>query len=247
MTLFARYGDDAAEAMLKHKGIAAPLIERYRAPAATMLRNLDPRNGRRLSMLMDEGFLTRTGKADELLAVCGQYGDRAADFIWRNKGALLVGTALAAFLQDPDPFLDGTRDLASLTVAPVAQAAKEVAIEIRPPNQLDRSLADDRGDSCPADRPAGPAPGSGAGRPPGVSSDSPTTCPSRDMGRAITSAIAYPESVGHWGEGVVSWHIEAWSWSTAIACSHRWRRWPSITSGTHWQRPAFRSPAWICA
>ena len=129
MTLFVRYGDDAAEAMLKHKGIAAPLIERYRAPAATMLRNLDPRNGRRLNMLMDEGFLTRTGKADELLAICGQYGDRAADFIWRNKGALLVGTALAAFLQDPDPFLDGTRDLASLTVAPVAQAAKDVAVE----------------------------------------------------------------------------------------------------------------------
>jgi len=35
------------------------------------------------------------------------YGDEAADLIWRNKSALLVGTALTAVLADPKPFIHG--------------------------------------------------------------------------------------------------------------------------------------------
>jgi hypothetical protein len=46
------------------------------------------------------------------------------DFIWRHKGALTVATVLSAFLADPGPFFDGTRDLVGLgaqaTVGPVA-------------------------------------------------------------------------------------------------------------------------------
>lgn len=41
-------------------------------------------------------------------------GDHAADFIWRNKGVLASGAALTAFLANPEPFLNGKRDLAQV-------------------------------------------------------------------------------------------------------------------------------------
>jgi hypothetical protein len=42
---------------------------------------------------------------------------------------LAVGAALTAFLNDPQPFIEGTRDLAGLVAQPVAEAAKETARE----------------------------------------------------------------------------------------------------------------------
>lgn len=129
MSLFAKYGDDAAEALIRHKGLAAPLIEKLEAPAARALNALDGQNARRLAMLADEGTLTKLGQTDGLLGVIEKFGNRAADFIWRNKGTLAVGAALAAFLQDPQPFIDGTRDLATIAGQPVADAVKETARE----------------------------------------------------------------------------------------------------------------------
>jgi hypothetical protein len=61
------------------------------------------------------------------LDVIGRYGDRSMNFIWKNKGALAVTAGLAAFIADPQPFLDGTRDLASVVgenlVKPVVDRA----------------------------------------------------------------------------------------------------------------------------
>jgi len=129
MTLFARYGDDAAEAMLRHKGLATPLIEQFQTPAARALNILDGQNARRIAMMTEEGTLKRIGKTDALLSIIEKYGNRAADFIWRNKGTLAVGAALTAFLNDPQPFIEGTRDLAGMVAQPVAEAAKETARE----------------------------------------------------------------------------------------------------------------------
>ena len=129
MSLFARYGDEAAEAMIRHKGLAAPLIEKFREPAFRALNALDGQNARRLAMLADEGTLAKIGQADKLMGVIEKYGNRAADFIWRNKGTLAVGAALTAFLKDPQPFIDGTRDLATVAGQPVADAVKETARE----------------------------------------------------------------------------------------------------------------------
>jgi hypothetical protein len=42
------------------------------------------------------------------------------DFVWRNKLTLAGGTALAAFVANPEPFLDGTRQLVENTVESVA-------------------------------------------------------------------------------------------------------------------------------
>ena len=128
LALCARYGDDAAAALLKHGEIAAPLIESLGKPATTALAALSTRNGRRLAILADEGALQQIGRSDELLAVVGKFGDRAMDFIWRNKGALATGAALTAFLANPQPFIDGTLDLTKAVSEKVIQpVATQVA------------------------------------------------------------------------------------------------------------------------
>ena len=129
MALLARYGDEAAEAMIRHKGVATSLIEQFHEPAAKALSALDGQNARRLAMLADEGTLAKVGRTDTLMAVIEKHGNRAADFIWRNKGSLTVAAALTAFLNDPQPFIDGTRDLASVAAQPLADAVKETARE----------------------------------------------------------------------------------------------------------------------
>lgn len=121
LAIFVQHGDDAAEAMIKHKDIVLPLLERYNTPAAQAFKAIDGQGARRLAMMQDAGELTKIGRTDELLTTVARHGDRAADFIWRNKGALAVATALTAFLADPKPFLDGSRDLAQV----VGDVAKE--------------------------------------------------------------------------------------------------------------------------
>lgn len=123
LALVARYGDDAAEALLKQGEIAEPLIKEYGPNAAKALKTVSEQNGRRLAIMAEEGELKKFMLQPQLFDTIGKYGDRAADFVWKNKGALAVGTALAAFLADPEPFLDGTRDIAEI-------AAKSVVLPV---------------------------------------------------------------------------------------------------------------------
>jgi hypothetical protein len=62
-------------------------------------------------MLSDGGVLTATPRSPELLSVIGHYGDAAAEFIWRNKGALTVATVLGSFLADPEAYISGAKNL----------------------------------------------------------------------------------------------------------------------------------------
>ena len=126
LAIFVKHGDEAAEAMIKHPGIAEPVIEKFGQPAARAIRSVSSQNARRIAMMADDGSLAATGKADELLEVIGKYGDKAADFIWKHKGALAVATVATAFLADPQPFIDGARDIADVAVRPIDSAAKEV-------------------------------------------------------------------------------------------------------------------------
>lgn len=112
LRLVAQLGDDAAEVLIKHPGIAEPLVEKFGVTATQALRQINPQNGRRLAMLLDDGSLTALSRSSDLLEVVGRFGDRAADFIWRNKGALTVSAALGAFLANPQAFLDGTARIA---------------------------------------------------------------------------------------------------------------------------------------
>lgn len=134
MAIFLKHGDEAAEAMIRQRAVAEPLIRSFGRPAAVALRTISTRNGRRLAMMADEGTLDRIGRTPEVLDVVGKYGDRAMDFIWRNKGSLAVATALAAFLADPEPFLAGTAEIARVAaenaVKPLAEVPKEVARQV---------------------------------------------------------------------------------------------------------------------
>lgn len=105
--LFARLGDDAADAMIRHRGIADNLLASYGSPMVRALVNVGPQNGRRLAMMADDGSLQALARRDDLLETIARYGDRAADFIWRNKGALALGAIATAFIAQPEAFLDG--------------------------------------------------------------------------------------------------------------------------------------------
>lgn len=129
LAIFVKYGDDAAEAMMKQGEIAEPLLETFGKPAASALKAIDPQNGRRLAMMANEGELARIGKTDEVLGVVGKYGDRAMDFIWKNKGSLTVAAALTAFLANPEPFLDGTKDFVKYIGEPLAAVPGQIATE----------------------------------------------------------------------------------------------------------------------
>jgi hypothetical protein len=113
MKLMSQYGDDAAEVLIKHKGLAEPVLEKLGAPAVNALGAIGPRGGRRLAMMAEGGELAALGKTPELMQVITRQGDAAMDFIWRNKGPLAVGTTLTAFLANPESFIDGTNQLAS--------------------------------------------------------------------------------------------------------------------------------------
>jgi hypothetical protein len=125
MKLLSRYGDDAAEALVKHKGLAEPVIERFGGPAVEAFRAVGPQGGRRLAMMAEGGELAAMGRTPELMGVIARFGDPAMDFIWRNKGALAVGTTLTAFLARPEAFIEGTNRLADTVaenaVRPVVQ------------------------------------------------------------------------------------------------------------------------------
>ena len=122
MKQFLRYGDEAAAVLVKHPGVAEPLVERGGAQAVKALGAVTPRNGRRLAMLLD-GDLAQAGRHAELLEVVGRRGDAAADFLWRNKGVLAGGAALTTFLANPEPFLNGTRDIAKVAGDTVVKPA----------------------------------------------------------------------------------------------------------------------------
>lgn len=125
LAMFARYGDDVEQALLRHPAMAEELIEKFGAPAGRALKGLKGRQARRLVDLSRSGELARIGRTEELLEVVGRFGDRGCDFIWRNKGALATATVLAAFLADPQPFIEGGRDLSEVVAKHLAQPAIE--------------------------------------------------------------------------------------------------------------------------
>jgi hypothetical protein len=133
MALLTRYGDDVAEVLIKHKGIAEPVLETLGEPAVKAMAAVSPQGGRRLAMLTQGGGLAAIGRTPELLGVVARHGDAAMEFIWRHKAVLAGGAALAAFLANPEPFLDGTNRLvgtvAENAVKPTVIAAGNVVQE----------------------------------------------------------------------------------------------------------------------
>jgi hypothetical protein len=117
LAIFIKHGDTAANALLKHPGIADTLIESAGPEAAGALVNLSRQSAQRLSIAAADGMLSRPQQGTQLLTVLAQYGDAAMDFVWRNKGPLAATAVMASFLADPKPYIDGVKEL---VVDPIA-------------------------------------------------------------------------------------------------------------------------------
>lgn len=123
LAIFIKHGDSAADALLKHPGIADSLIGRYGDEAVGALNTVSRQNAQRLSMVVDDGLLAATPRSSELLRVIRQYGDEAMDFIWKNKGPLAIAAVLGTFLADPQAYISGAKELVvSPVVEPIARS-----------------------------------------------------------------------------------------------------------------------------
>ncbi len=111
LALFLKHGDSAASALLRHPGIAEDVITKFGPRSAEALMRLSQREAQRLGIMTAEGSLERMGRTEEVFALITRLGDRAMEFIWRNKGALAVGSTLALFLSKPEVFIDGVQKL----------------------------------------------------------------------------------------------------------------------------------------
>ena len=124
----ARFGDNAATALMKHGSVGENLIEHFGKEGIEALARVTPQNGRRLAMLAGDGTLK-----PELTSVVSRFGDQACDFIWRNKAALTLGATLTAFVSSPEEFLNGTQKLAVVvtdsTIKPIVAIPGAVATE----------------------------------------------------------------------------------------------------------------------
>lgn len=136
MQLVLRHGEEAAAALVKSRGVALPAVESLGKPVIRAFGAIgSPQNSRRLAMMAaDGGELARIGRTPELLTVIEKYGDKAMQFIWTHKGALAVAATLTAFLAEPEPFLNGAKDITQTVVKPLADvpaiAAQEGAAEV---------------------------------------------------------------------------------------------------------------------
>ncbi len=126
LRLASEFGDEAARALIKHPGIAERLIAKQGERAARALVKLNRQQARRLAMMERSGELGRIGRTAELLDVIGRYGNRAMDFIWRHKKSLAVAAVLATFLKDPEPYINGVKDLAGQAIEGGTKVATEV-------------------------------------------------------------------------------------------------------------------------
>lgn len=105
------FGTKAAKESSKKtaSGLAKPAVRRTEPVFCTATKN----HGR---SLLQRNEIT----SPELLDVVEKHGDRAADFIWRNKAALTTTAVLATFVADPEPFLRGTASLADIATNNIA-------------------------------------------------------------------------------------------------------------------------------
>ena len=116
----ARYGDGAVELMIRHPGVGRDLLAQF--GSQVLRRPLSTESVVALNRLAEP--IRASGRSAEILGVVEKFGDRACDFLWRNKGTIFLTAVLATFLNDPQPYLDGVKQL---VVQPATQVAQDAA------------------------------------------------------------------------------------------------------------------------
>jgi hypothetical protein len=120
LNLVKSLGDDAAETFVKHGMPAESLLTVGGVAASKAANRLSSRHGRQLIMLANEESTKQLLRSEALMGTIAKLGDKGMDFVWKNKGSLLAIGAIAAFVADPEPFLDGTASLAQVAAESVA-------------------------------------------------------------------------------------------------------------------------------
>ncbi len=112
LQLAAKYGDNATEAIIKHgPDMMAPVLSKYGDDAARAMSKLNKQEAIELAIKINDGQLAKLAAPQKMLNVIGQYGDNAMVFINKHWKALAVGTVCLAFVNDPEPFINGTKEL----------------------------------------------------------------------------------------------------------------------------------------
>ncbi len=120
LQLVARIGDDAIEPLIRHGDIGERLIEKFGSDGAEALGRLSEQNVRRLAMLVQEQGDKVTPGLVQMFAKDGS-ADVLAEYVWRHKGALFVGGSLAAFVAQPEPFLNAAENVTTRTLDAAVQ------------------------------------------------------------------------------------------------------------------------------
>jgi hypothetical protein len=126
--LAIRNSDVAAKALTKHgAAIATPLLARFGDDGAKALSKLSSTNARRMAMLTEE--LGAAGRGADFMRVLAERGDVAAEWIWKNKGTIAVGTTAVAFLSNPEAFLQAGEAVVTKTVETAGAHVAEPLID----------------------------------------------------------------------------------------------------------------------
>jgi len=109
--ILARWGDDGARLLTTESG---PTLKVFRALGDDGIEMMVRKHGTLTAVRLPElaPAIAASGRSRDLLKVLEKYGDRACSFIWRNKGVIFTGAALAAFLANPEPYLTGVKRIA---------------------------------------------------------------------------------------------------------------------------------------
>jgi hypothetical protein len=120
--------DDVARAAARHgDAVVAPVARQFGDDGAKALGKLSPNNARRMAMMADE--IAATGKGTEFMEVLAARGDVAANWVWKHKGSLAVGTVAVAFLANPDPFLAQGGEVTTAVVKTAGESVAKPLIE----------------------------------------------------------------------------------------------------------------------
>ena len=134
----------AIRALEKHGAATAlPMIRRYGEDGARAMARLSPEHARRMVIMSDT--LARNGRGADFMRVLAERGDVAAEWLWNNKGSVLVGTTAVAFLANPDEFLYATEIIATRAIetagAQVARPLIEGTTQHVAPVMVDRVVS----------------------------------------------------------------------------------------------------------
>lgn len=126
--LLAQVAEGAStKALMKNPKAVAEVVRAGGEPAVRALGKVGVQDARLMSQIAEDASTKALMQNPKVLDVIAKYGDNAVNYIWRNKGKLAVAAGLTAFLANPQPFIEGARDLSIAAVNPLSEGAREAA------------------------------------------------------------------------------------------------------------------------